>query len=81
MSQYLSLDVPDLNRDLIALLAEQAGLSGACRLALVGGAVRDLMLYKCCEILGGSCRILTFSWKVHPLISWVICRISTDLTV
>ena len=46
MSQYLSLDVPDSNRDLIALLAEQAGLSGACRLALVGGAVRDLMLYQ-----------------------------------
>ena len=46
MSQYLSLDVPDLNRDLIALLVEQAGLSGACRLALVGGAVRDLMLYQ-----------------------------------
>ena len=45
MSQYLSLDAPDLDSDLIALLAEQAGLSGV-RLALVGGAVRDLMLYQ-----------------------------------
>ena len=45
MSQYFSLDAPDLDRDLIALLAEQAGLSGV-RLALVGGAVRDLLLYQ-----------------------------------
>ena len=56
MSQYLSLDVPDLNRDLIALLAEQAGLFGACRLALVGGAVRDLMLY---QVLGDPWRQLS----------------------
>ena len=46
MSQYLSLDAPGLPSALIVSLVEEAERGGAGRIALVGGAVRDLMLYQ-----------------------------------
>ena len=46
MPQSFSLDAPGLPSTLIASLVEEAELVGAGRLALVGGVVRDLMLYR-----------------------------------
>ena len=46
MTQYFSIDAPGLPSALIVSLVEEAERGGAGRIALVGGAVRDLMLYQ-----------------------------------